>query len=166
MTALYLLCPGPVRSRTDGDWHHIGARQLAHLYRVPMDECVELNHGGSPYLARQRDELLARVYRGELIALKPRADGDYRMPAPTTPMTTPTRTPAPVNGCHNRPPYKPVVELRDLDGRLVTAFPFRMRQDCAYTHTDLGQADPRCRGCSWRVDLAAAPDLTQTPAKP
>lgn len=42
MTALYLLCPGPVRSRTDGDWHHIGARQLAHLYRVPMDECVVL----------------------------------------------------------------------------------------------------------------------------
>ena len=78
----------------------------------------------------------------------------------------PHRTPGPVNGCHNRPPYKPVVELRDLDGRLVTAFPFRMRQDCAYTHTDLGRADPRCRGCSWRVDLAAAPGLTQTPAKP
>lgn len=79
------------------------------------------------------------------------------------PTTTPTRTPAPVNGCHNRQPYKPMVELRDLDGRVVTAFPFRMRSDCAYTHSELGQADPRCRGCSWRVDLAA---LTQTPANP
>lgn len=163
MIALYLLCPGPVRSRTDGDWHHIGARQLAHLYRVPMDECVVLPPPGRELFPLERLRLIERADRGELIALKPRADGDYRMPAPATPMTTPTRTPAPVNGCHNRPPYKPVVALRDLDGRVVTTFPFRMRSDCAYTHSELGQADPRCRGCSWRVDLAA---LTQTHANP
>ncbi len=159
MTHLYLLCPGPVRSRTDGDWHRIGARQLAHLYRVPMDECLVLNHGGSPGFDRRRDELLARVYRGELIKLRPRADGNYVLPP--KPMTKPTTAPALVNGCHNRQPYKPVVELRDLDGRVVNTFPFRMRQDCAYTHTDLGQADSRCAGCRWRKDTA---QCTQTPA--
>ena len=70
------------------------------------------------------------------------------MTTPPPPAPPPPRGPPP-------PPYKPVVELRDLDGRVVTAFPFRMRSDCAYTHSELGQADPRCLGCSWRVDLAA-----------
>ena len=58
--------------------------------------------------------------------------------------------PAPVHGCHNRPPYKPVTELRDHHGRLVASWPFRMATDCQYTHTALGQADARCHGCSWR----------------
>lgn len=79
MTARYLLCPGFVTSRTDGDWHYVDARQLSVLYGVPMADCVALpylsplNHG--PHVA-----LLGRVRRGELIALHPRADGDYRLP--------------------------------------------------------------------------------------
>ena len=40
MTSHYVLCPGWVRSRTDGDAHFIGARQLAHLYGVSMAECL------------------------------------------------------------------------------------------------------------------------------
>lgn len=60
--------------------------------------------------------------------------------------------PAPVNGCHNRPPFKQVVELRDYDGRVVSSFPFRMREDCAYTHTALGQRDQRCAWCCWRKE--------------
>lgn len=42
MRARYLLCPGLVRSRNDGDLHNITARQLAHLYRVSTDECLVL----------------------------------------------------------------------------------------------------------------------------
>jgi hypothetical protein len=74
---LYLLCPGWVRSRIDGDRHYITASQLSRLYHVPMDECVTLNYGGSPGYDRRRDDLLAKVYRGELIKLTPREDGDY-----------------------------------------------------------------------------------------
>ena len=40
VTARYLLCPGPVRSRVDGDRHHVSPAQLANLYGVPMAECV------------------------------------------------------------------------------------------------------------------------------
>ena len=79
MTARYLLCPGPVISRTDGDWHHVGASQLAMLYGVPMAECQVLPHS-SPMNHGSRMALLDRAARGELIALRPRADGDYRLP--------------------------------------------------------------------------------------
>lgn len=66
-------------------------------------------------------------------------------------------TPAPVNGCHNRKPFKTITPMQDgwyMDGvtrtpRMV-AVPFRMSPECNYTHTDLGQADARCQGCSWR----------------
>lgn len=131
MTARYLLCPGPVRSRADGQVYHIGAAQLANLYGVSMAECVVLTYGGT--LLNTRD-------RRELVALTPRANGDYGLPAvpalPANPYT-----------CHNRAPYKPVVELG------VHSFPFRMAMDCRYTLSALGQADPRCAGCKWRADL-------------
>lgn len=83
MKLRYLLCPGPVQSRTDGDLHHITARQLAFLYGVPMAECVTLPEpapsGGACYPSNSlRRDLLASVKRGELIALCPRYDGDYR----------------------------------------------------------------------------------------
>lgn len=66
-------------------------------------------------------------------------------------------------GCYNREPFKPLVtvqdgyyEARDGFGNPVRSpkyreIPFRNRADCSYTHTELGQADPRCAGCSWRV---------------
>ncbi len=83
MSARYLLCPGPVQSRADGDLHHITARQLAFLYGVPMAECVTLPEpvpsGGAYHPSNSfRRDLLASVERGELIALRPRYDGDYR----------------------------------------------------------------------------------------
>lgn len=64
-----------------------------------------------------------------------------------------------VYGCHNRPPFKDHVEIIpdawDDDGvtrtsRLKT-IPFTMSRQCNYTHTELGQKDPRCQGCKWRV---------------
>lgn len=61
-------------------------------------------------------------------------------------------------GCHNRAEFRAVQPMQAgwyLDGRtrtpLITAVPFRMNPACQYTHTDLGQADPRCQGCRWRV---------------
>ena len=48
-------------------------------------------------------------------------------------------------GCHNRAPY-PAVSVAPNG----TAWPFRMAPDCQFTKTDLGKADKRCDGCSWR----------------
>lgn len=79
MTARYLLRPGLVTSRTDGDRHYVGARHLAVLYGVPMAECVVLPHS-SPMNHGSRMALLDRVRAGELVALIPRSDGDYRLP--------------------------------------------------------------------------------------
>lgn len=124
MTARYLLCPGQVRSRTDGQWHHISASQLAMLYRVPMDACLVMHSDWfSPWGERRREELRERVRRGELIELGPRFDGDY------TPPAVPAR-PANPYGCHNR---------------IAPAVP-----NCQYTLSALGQVDPRCTGCKWR----------------
>jgi len=64
-------------------------------------------------------------------------------------------------GCHNRKPYRAVQPV--LDGYIATnvadrfavmpevkTIPFRMSLECNYTHTELGQGDPKCAGCSWR----------------
>lgn len=79
MTARYLLCPGVVRSRTDGDRHHIGPAMLSELYRVPMGDCLVMPEQ-RPTHHRERMTLLDRVRLGELVALAPREDGDYRLP--------------------------------------------------------------------------------------
>lgn len=66
-------------------------------------------------------------------------------------------------GCHNRAEFRTVQPMQAgwyLDGRTRTprlvAVPFRMRQDCSYTRTELGQADERCAGCRHRHQEAAA----------
>lgn len=59
--------------------------------------------------------------------------------------------------CHNRKPYPTHQVVSDghyIDGytrtpRLVH-MPVSGSADCQYTHSTLGQADPRCRGCTWR----------------
>lgn len=79
MTARYLLCPGLVRSRTDGDSHHIGSALLATLYRVRISDCIVMP-AQRPENHSARIALLSRVERGELVALHPRSDGDYRLP--------------------------------------------------------------------------------------
>ena len=80
MRPRYLLCPGLVLSATDGQQHHVGAAALAALYGVPLSECFVLpdavNHAGRV----DRQVLLSRVVRGELVLLRPRHDGDYRLP--------------------------------------------------------------------------------------
>lgn len=81
MTARYLLCPAEVRSRADGQWHHVSAGELAALYGVPMAACVVLPEPGSERFQCERLRLIERTEAGgDLIALKPRYDGDYRLP--------------------------------------------------------------------------------------
>lgn len=79
MNARYLLCPGIVRSRTDGDRHFITARQLAFLYGVRMADCVTLPDQ-TPANHCVRMFLFERVRLGEITALVPRDDGNYTIP--------------------------------------------------------------------------------------
>jgi hypothetical protein len=68
MQKKYLLCPGNVKSKTDGDFHHISPVQLKNLYGVPMKECLILSR-------------LTTVDQIEnLIHLKPKYNGDYSLP--------------------------------------------------------------------------------------
>ena len=83
MKERYLLCPGWVTSRADGQQHFVSAIALANLYGVrSFHECAVLPplKSGALGADRRRTELLDMVVRGELVALRPRADGDYRLP--------------------------------------------------------------------------------------
>lgn len=64
----YILHPGHVRSRADGDWHYIGVQQLLHLYRVPRDAIVVV-----------AGDLGFRDAPGD-VHLHPRSSGNYRLP--------------------------------------------------------------------------------------
>ena len=77
MIVKYLLCPGFVTSKTDGQAHYIGARTLADLYGVQMHECK----------VRPDRHQFGRHAWGpphDLIELHPRNDGDYTLPKGTT----------------------------------------------------------------------------------
>ncbi len=65
----YVLAPGRVISKTDGQRHHITAAQLARLYGVSLDQCLIY-----------RSSRVAGTLRAGLPILTPRADGDYRLP--------------------------------------------------------------------------------------
>ena len=156
----------------DGDCWHCTAPSVAGAHEMSSHPtgCVIVDWRGiaqPPRLPRFVSETLpqarARVASGELIALRPRADGNYTLPeapVPAVPPTTPKpRTPS--NGCHNRAPFKVSTELRDHHGRLVTSWPFRMASDCQYTLSELGQADKACHGCCWRREPMAECTETQ-----
>lgn len=65
---------------------------------------------------------------------------------------------SPVYGCHNRKPLndRAVVPdgwgqlARNIHVRLTVTVPDEMSKECQYTHTDLGQMDPKCAGCEHR----------------
>lgn len=65
----YLLCPGPVASQTDGDFHWVNTHDLMRLYGVRRSECAVKLYGepASPFDRR-------------LIPLRPRRDGNYTLP--------------------------------------------------------------------------------------
>ncbi len=68
MKKKYLLCPGYVRSKEDGQLHWIDVPTLAELYGVSMIECMTL-----PETQGRRVT--------DLIPLQPRATGDYSLPS-------------------------------------------------------------------------------------
>lgn len=68
----YLLCPGHVQSKTDRQYHYIGARELARLYGVSMYECEVRPE-------RMFSRFGWRPPEGA-IELHPRWDGNYVLP--------------------------------------------------------------------------------------
>lgn len=75
----YIVWPGYVRSRTDGDKHYIGAQQLMMLYGVPQHDCVI-----APPIADQSRQAAMRrkILDGidGLVHLRPRQNGNYQLP--------------------------------------------------------------------------------------
>ena len=70
----FVLHPGDVISRTDGQRHYVGVLQLSKLYGVPMANCVIYPGRDDPRRLYWRDPVGA-------IHLHPRYDGDYSLPA-------------------------------------------------------------------------------------
>ncbi len=70
MSIKYLLCPGYVRSKTDGDAHYITAHKLAELYGVSLQECEIKSDSG-----------FGITYLDNLIPLYPSYSGDYTLPS-------------------------------------------------------------------------------------
>lgn len=77
-----------------------------------------------------------------------------------------------MNGCYNRRPYVDMLPMQDgwyMDG--VTRTPrmepvkIRVKPDCQYTGSALGQADKGCTGCSWRSTPAAPAPATPGASK-
>lgn len=66
----YVIYPGQVVSKTDGDVHHISAPRLAELYQVPLALCHISRHDATPYDLRRYEHLTA---------LTPRYDGNYSL---------------------------------------------------------------------------------------
>ncbi len=63
----YAVCPGYVRSKNDGQRHHISFGRLCELYGVAPRECFDMSD--HPAIAA-----------AGLIVLEPRHDGKYRLP--------------------------------------------------------------------------------------
>lgn len=70
----FMVCPGHIKSKNDGDWHYIGAFQLMRLYGVNPKDCVvaERDHPGRSWAS------VPRANATNLIRLAPRYNGDYR----------------------------------------------------------------------------------------
>jgi len=66
----YLLIPGHVESKRDGQLHYIGASELARLYGVSIHECIV-------FIPERSDKL--RGYPKDLIRLSPDCHGRYNL---------------------------------------------------------------------------------------
>jgi hypothetical protein len=69
----FVLFPGEVRSKTDGDIHYITAPELARLYGVDYKKCK---------VVYRDKESSIRGYRPQMgdVALLPKSNGDYSLP--------------------------------------------------------------------------------------
>jgi hypothetical protein len=68
----YLLCPGWVTSKNDGQRHYIDGPQLAHLHGVSLRDCVILDG--------RRSRIVSHLEYEGLTRLAPRFDGNYSLP--------------------------------------------------------------------------------------
>jgi hypothetical protein len=68
----YLLCPGGVTSKNDGQRHYIDGPQLGRLYGVSLRDCVILD--------RRRSQIMSDLEYEGLTRLAPRFDGNYSLP--------------------------------------------------------------------------------------
>ena len=69
----YILHPGYVTSKNDGERHYISGLRLMQLYGVNRRDCTIIEGDGFRSLSK---------YRGQPgdVHLHPRRDGDYRLP--------------------------------------------------------------------------------------
>lgn len=74
----YVLCPGMVKSKYDGQRHYIDAMALARLYGVRLNEC-EIYEPAPQWTETYFRQ--AEVRTLGLIRLAPRYDGDYSLPS-------------------------------------------------------------------------------------
>jgi hypothetical protein len=75
----YLVCPGPVTSKTDGQLHSITASELMALYEVDPRECYIMPlMVGWPVSVREQER--QKIESMKLIRLAPRYDGKYVLP--------------------------------------------------------------------------------------
>lgn len=65
----YLVCPGIVISKHDGQEHYISARELISLFNVNPRECKIIDSRGSAYGIRWEDYTV----------LRPSTDGNYQL---------------------------------------------------------------------------------------
>jgi hypothetical protein len=77
MKPKYVICPGYVTSKTDGQRHYIGAMQLIRLYQVDPKEC-EI-YEPAPWWPRSYYRMIEE-HQQELIRLEPRFNGNYDLP--------------------------------------------------------------------------------------
>ena len=79
MKPKYVICPGFVTSKTDGQRHYVGPYELMRLYGVDPKDCDIYEPTpwwpGSVSVWRPDEE-----HKG-LIRLHPRYDGDYKLPS-------------------------------------------------------------------------------------
>ena len=68
----YVLCPGYVHSKNDGDRHYITATRLVELYRVPLNDCVV-----KPNMDDPRNKHWSAPQGA--IELHPKFDGNYTL---------------------------------------------------------------------------------------
>ena len=52
-------------------------------------------------------------------------------------------------GCHDRKPY--VDSYRSTGGGPEHDIPTFGKRKCQFTRSELGQADPRCNDCGWKL---------------
>jgi hypothetical protein len=71
MPVRYVVIPGQISSKNDGQFHFISSSQLMKLYGVDPRECVVKNKDYGD---------LGYNFSG-LIELRPRYDGDYQIPS-------------------------------------------------------------------------------------